>query len=89
MKGQGESQRKSLNMRADGALQPKLLTYEKVMTKFATEFGKQKWVPEVMMGSGAQGRNNQNAAQALIEMLSVKTAKDLSLDMSLPKRKFK
>ena len=85
LRGQGDGERKRLVLEADGALQQKLATYEKVMGKFATEFGKQKWVAEVQMGGGSNGTNGGNAAMNIIDMLSVKTAKELSLDMKVTK----
>lgn len=71
-------------MSADGALAQKLETYLKVQQFYASALAQYKgaWVPNVVMGQ------NQSAgigsAQQLIDMLSVKTARDLSLDMSLP-----
>ncbi|MEK7130486.1 MAG: hypothetical protein AAB793_02420 [Patescibacteria group bacterium] len=66
-------------MNADGALEIKLNTYERVMAKFASEFAKQKWVPELQMGTN--GSANGNAAVDMINLLTVKTAKDLGLDL--------
>lgn len=80
--GQGEAERKRLVMKADGALDKKLATYERVNAKYATEFGKQKWVAEIQMGVGGKNSGG-NAAQDLISMLAIKTAKDLKLDMSM------
>jgi len=70
----------------DGALTQKLATYQAVMEKFAEAIGRQKWVPDVVFENGAGGRNNGSSATALIDMLSVKTAKDLALDLSVPKK---
>ena len=66
-------------MQADGALQQKLEAWVIVQSRFAEEFGKQKWVPEIQMGSS--GESAGSPAMTLIEMLGVKAAKDLSLDM--------
>lgn len=81
--GEGEATRKKLVMQADGALQQKLATYEKVNARYAEAIGKNKLVPEVVMGAGAGGAGNNTAATDLINMLSVRTAKELSLDMSM------
>lgn len=78
-RGEGDAAYRRLVMQANGALELKLATYERVMGKFAEEFGKQKWVPEVQMGAGGGAGNN--GAQSMIEALSVKTLRDLSLDM--------
>ena len=84
--GQGDGERKRLVILADGALAQKLATYEKVNANYAKEFGKQKWVSEITMGGSAgKGNSGSNAALNIIEMLSVKTAKELSLDMKIKK----
>ncbi len=82
LRGEGDGAYKRLVIEADGALAQKLETYERVMGRFASAVEKQKWVPEVQMGEGSDGGSN---AMALIEMMSVKAAKDLSLDMSVKK----
>lgn len=82
LRGEGDGEYKKLVMSADGALTQKLTTYENVMGKFATEFGKQKWVPEIQMGGQSGGTGN--TVNDLLSLLTTKTAKDLSLDMSLP-----
>lgn len=79
LRGEGDAAYKRLVMQADGALAQKLATYEAVMGKFATEFGKQKWVPEIAMGA-ASGAQVGQAAQ-FIELLTVKAAKDLQLNL--------
>lgn len=81
--GEGIGERKRLVMEADGALEQKLATYERVMGRFASAVEKQKWVPEVQMGGSASSQNGVSAAQNLIEMFSVKTAKDLALDVKM------
>ncbi|MCK5353562.1 MAG: hypothetical protein KAJ63_00475, partial [Methyloprofundus sp.] len=87
LRGEGDGAYKRLVMQADGALAQKLRTYETVMNRFAQAIEKQKWVPEVQMGmsTGGSAVAGGSSAMALIDMLSVKTAKDLALDMSLPK----
>ncbi|MCP4353538.1 MAG: hypothetical protein GY795_49440 [Desulfobacterales bacterium] len=81
--GEGEARRKKLVMQADGALQQKLDTYENVMATFAKEFSKQKWVPEMMIANGNNGKS-ANDALAFINLLTAKTMKDLNLDMNVP-----
>jgi regulator of protease activity HflC (stomatin/prohibitin superfamily) len=71
----------------DGALTQKLATYQAVMEKFAAAVGQQKWVPDVVFeGTGGGGKSGYNSATSLIDMLSVKTARDLALDLSIPKK---
>lgn len=80
LRGEGDGEYKRLVMKADGALTQKLATYERVMNRAFMAVEKQKWVPEVQMGASG---TNGSSAQQLIDMLSVKTAKDLSLDMNI------
>lgn len=84
LRGEGDGAYKRLVIEADGALAQKLETYESVMSRFAEAIEKQKWVPEVQMGSGS-GSDGGSNAMTLIEMMSVKAAKDLALDMSVKK----
>ena len=81
--GQGEGERKRLVLAADGALAQKLETYENVNEMYADAIKNYRgnWVPTTVMGESSGGSNN--GAQALIDLLTVKTAKDLSLDMSI------
>jgi len=83
LRGEGDGAKKRLILEADGALAQKLEAYKAVMGRFAEEFAKQKWVPEVQMG-GASAGNGGNAAANLIDLLTAKTLKDLGLDMSVP-----
>ena len=57
-----------------------------VMGRFAREFGKQKWVPEVQMGSSPSGKKTNETAN-LINLLTAKTLQDLGLDMSISAKK--
>lgn len=86
LRGEGDGEYKRLVMEADGALAQKLMTYEAVMNRFAQAIEKQKWVPEIQMGMSLDNSavDGGSSATALIDMLSVKTAKDLALDLSLP-----
>ncbi|MFT7558512.1 MAG: hypothetical protein ACI93R_000407 [Flavobacteriales bacterium] len=82
LRGEGDGAYKRIVMEADGALAQKLGTYERVMERFAQAIEKQKWVPEIQMGDSASGGSN---AMTLIEMMGIKAAKDLSLDMKVKK----
>lgn len=91
LKGQGEAERKRLVMNADGALQQKLDAWTEVNKVAYAELAKQKWVPEVTMGS-TDGSGNGAGLEAIMNMLAVGNAKQLGLDMSMkatPKRKRK
>jgi len=78
--GEGESQRKKLVMEADGALEKKLEAAISINKLWADAFAKRQ-VPSVVMGEGG-GQDNQS--NAFMQLLTIKTAKDLALDMSLP-----
>ena len=82
--GQGESERKKLVMNADGALAQKLEAWKEVNSYYAQAMKdyKGQWVPNVVMSGGQKGQN-VNAAQSLLDLFMVKTARDLSLDMSV------
>ncbi|MBV1908746.1 MAG: hypothetical protein KUG78_05455 [Kangiellaceae bacterium] len=82
LRGEGDGAYKRIVMEADGALAQKLATYERVMERFAAAIEKQKWVPEVQMGNATSGGDS---AMTLIEMMGVKAAKDLALDMNIKK----
>lgn len=80
LEGQGEAEKKRLVMNADGALDKKLDAYIKVQMRYAEAIQNYNgsWVPQTIMGGGSGG---SNAALNLMEMLSVKAARDLSLDL--------
>ncbi len=83
LEGQGDAEKKRLVMAADGALDPKLKAYIEVNAKYAEAIAQYKgdWVPKVIMGQSSGGKGN--GAQDMIDLLSVKTAKELGLDMSV------
>lgn len=78
--GEGEAAHKKLVMAADGALTQKLNAWVDVNKFYADKFGQQPLVPQVQIG-GANG-GGTTAANNLIDLLQVKTARDLALDMS-------
>lgn len=81
LQGQGEAEKKRLIMAADGALKEKLATYERVMQYQADAIAKRA-VPSVVMGSAGEAGSDSQVS-GLLQMMSVKAAKDLSLDMSV------
>jgi hypothetical protein len=84
LRGEGEATRKRLVMEADGALEKKLEAFIEVNKWYADAikgYGG-AWVPSVVMGSSAGG-TSASGAQQMIDMLTAKTAKDLSLDLSV------
>lgn len=81
--GEGEAQRRKLVMSADGALDKKLEAYIKVQANWATAIAAYEgnWVPNVNMGSGSA--TTGGGAQALVDLLTAKTARDMGLDLSV------
>ena len=81
LRGQGEAERKRLVINADGALAQKLATYEKVMSFWANAYAQRK-VPTTVFGAGGTGQGSDESVQALIQLLTAKSAKDISVDLS-------
>ncbi|MCH9697816.1 MAG: hypothetical protein K0U68_06920, partial [Gammaproteobacteria bacterium] len=81
LRGEGDAAYKQLVMQADGALAQKLQAWVKVNKQYADAIAKQKWVPEVQMSGGTE--TSGNAAQQLLDLFMVKTARDLNLDMRI------
>lgn len=85
--GEGEARRRELVMSADGALDKKLQTYleaQKVWAE-AVKGYQGNWVPGVVMG-GQSGGNAGSGAQDLVNLLTAKTARELGLDLSIPRK---
>lgn len=81
LRGEGDGEYKRLVMSADGALAAKLETWKEVHMRYAEAIEKQKWVPDIQMGSNNTATGS--AATDLIEMLKAQTAKELKLDMTV------
>lgn len=81
--GEGEATKKKLVMAADGALDKKLEAYVKTQQYWADAFKGHEgaMVPTVQMGSSTSAGTGINATQQMMEMLSIKAAKDLGLDL--------
>ena len=87
LRGEGEGTRRRLVMAADGALEKKLQAYIEVSKLYpnAIKDYKGNWVPSVVMGGGNR-HGTQTAgsgAQEIVDLLTIKTARDLGLDMSI------
>ncbi|TAN51848.1 MAG: hypothetical protein EPN21_05565 [Methylococcaceae bacterium] len=84
LEGQGEAEKKQLVMNADGALDQKLAAYIEIQKAYAAaiENYKGNWVPQIVSG-GANGAVAGSGAQQMIDLLSIKAARDLGLDMAI------
>lgn len=85
LEGQGEAEKRRLAMAADGALSQKLNAWIEVNKVYANAIAVHPgpWVPSIIMGNSG---GSKNAATDLMELLTVKTAKDLSLNMNMDKK---
>lgn len=85
--GQGESERRRLVMSADGALTQKIEAMVKISQMYATAIEKTQgtWVPTTVMGTGSSSPAGSAAVQ-LIDLLTAKTARDLGVDVTIPKK---
>lgn len=81
LEGEGESAKKRLIMSADGALDQKLEAYKEVQKYWAEAFGNYKGnvTPQIM--TGGNGTTGSNGALNFAELMSMKAARDLSLDL--------
>lgn len=85
--GQGEAERKRLNMKADGALKMKgdiLIKIAEINAGAIRDY-KGNWVPQIVAGGGAGGGGGLGA-QTMVEAMTIKALKDLSLDLSVGKK---
>lgn len=84
LEGEGEAAKRQLAMQADGALEKKLATYERVQTIWAGAFKEFKGavVPQIVTGSATAQAGGGNAALDFMGVMSMKAARDLSLDLS-------
>lgn len=82
LEGEGEAQKKLLVMNADGQLDKKLEAYKAVQQMWADAFKNYQGalVPSIVTGSAGV----QNGGLNFMELMGVKAAKDLALDLSVP-----
>lgn len=85
LRGEGEAARRRLVMEADGALEKKLQAYIEVSKVYAGAIQgyKGNWVPSVVMGNGHGTQTAGSGAQELVDLLTVKTARELGLQMNI------
>lgn len=85
-RGEGDAAYKQKVMEADGALNQKLEALVKINQAYAAAIqGYQgNWVPQVVYGGGSvAGQAAGSGAQQLIDLLTAKTARDVSIDMAV------
>jgi regulator of protease activity HflC (stomatin/prohibitin superfamily) len=84
LEGQGEAEKKQLVMNADGALDQKLAAYVEIQKAYASAIQNYSgnWVPQIVTGN-SNANQAGSGAQQMIDLLSIKAAKDLGIDMSI------
>ncbi|MEK7464187.1 MAG: hypothetical protein AAB617_00185 [Patescibacteria group bacterium] len=90
LEGQGEAEKRRLIYASDGALAQKLEAWVKVNTTYAENFSKYQgaWTPGVVMGgNGSNSTRSGSGAMDFMDLLTVKTARDLSLDLGQSRAK--
>lgn len=89
LRGEGDAGARKLVMEADGALEKKLTAWADVQKAYASALGAYQGplVPSVVMGNGSGTAGGGMGMQQMLEMLAVKSAKDLALDMSITNSK--
>ncbi len=79
--GEGEASRKKAVLLADGALNQKLETFEKVQDAWAKAFS-QRQVPTLVMGGSGKGTDKGTTDFA--QMMQLMVANQMGLDLSIP-----
>lgn len=81
LEGEGDAAKRQLVMKADGALEKKLDAWVEAQKLWAQAFAKYQGalVPTIQTGGGTG--TEKNAALNMMELLSLKAAKDLALDL--------
>lgn len=82
LKAEGDSEYRRKIMSADGALEKKLNAYVETQKLWASAMAgmQQPAVPSVIMGASGAGSNN--AAVNMMELMAIKAAKDLSVNLN-------
>lgn len=85
LEGEGDAGKQRLVMQANGALEQKLAALVEINKAYADAIQNYKgnWVPGVVMGGSSEKSIAGSGAQEMIQLLTIKAAKDLGLDMSV------
>lgn len=85
LRGEGDAAYKKLVLEADGALAQKLEAMVQMNEDAWAAIAEQRWVPEISLGEAGTGMGEGNAATALLQMMMVNYAKQLDVDMTVPR----
>lgn len=83
--GEGEAKRRQLVMQADGALAVKIDAFKAVNANYAAALANYKGALTPAIVMGGNGQNGTSSVADLMDLLKAKTARDLALDLNLPK----
>ena len=88
--GEGEARRRELLIKADNLEELRLNIYKEVMLQFASEMGKQKWVPDMIVGGQTtpSGGSSSAGISNIMNMLSLMIANQLRIQTSKPPQRF-
>lgn len=84
LRGEGEAKKKKLIMEADGALEKKLDAWLKAQQAWADAMSKAQpgaLVPTIIMGNDDDNGGDTSKASNFMDLLMIKTAKDLAVDL--------
>ena len=81
LEGEGEAAKKRLAMQANNMLEYRIDAWKEVNIAYAKAMENSNWVPTTVVGGGNGNYANGAGAQGLIDMMMIKTAKELNLDM--------
>lgn len=89
LRGEGEAARRAAVLVADGALEKKLEAWVAVQKAYASAFSEYKGqiVPSIVFGSSGGQTNSAGGFDAMLQLIAAKSARDLSLDLSIPSPK--
>lgn len=84
--GEGEARRRELLIQADNLEEFRLNIYKEVMLQFASEIGKQKWVPDMVVGGQTNPSESSfvNAISNIVNMFDLMIANKLHIQKSSP-----
>ena len=84
--GEGEARRRELLIKADNLEELRLNIYKEAMLQFASEMGKQKWVPDMIVGgqTTSSGGSSSTGISDIMNMLSLMIANQLRIQTSKP-----
>ena len=89
LRADGDAEYKRRVMEADGALTQKLEALVRINEFYADAIKNHPgpWVPNIVMGTGGDAKATQAGALPLIDLLTARTAQQLSADLAVPESK--